>query len=114
MNLPNIILASTSPRREQLLRAMGLRFRVVLPANVEEALSGATPDVLAMHNAQRKARAVAGRHRDALVIGADTIVVLGDEVFGKPRDLLDAAAILERLAGRRHKVITGVCLSHRA
>src|SRR5437867_5883892 len=114
MNLPHIILASASPRREQLLRAMGLRFRVVLPANVEEALGGAASDVLAMHNAERKAGAVAGRHRDAVVIGADTIVVLGGEIFGKPRDLDEAAAMLEQLAGRMHEVITGVCLIHRA
>ena len=115
-----IILASASPRREQLLREMGLRFKVVQPDGVEEALAGAAPDVLAMQNAQRKARAVAGlhavvgRHPDVMVIGADTMVVLDGRIFGKPHDLDDAVRMLEQLAGRQHEVITGVCLLQRA
>ena len=108
-----IILASASPRREHLLREMGLRFTVVRPADVEELLGGAAPDVVAMQNAQRKARAVAGRHPDAMVIGADTIVVLNGKLFGKPRDIEDATQILGQLAGRAHEVITGVCVLHR-
>ena len=111
---PQFILASASPRREQLLREMGLRFTVIAPTGVEEASAGAAPDVLALQNAQRKARAVAGRHPDAMVLGADTIVVLGKDIFGKPRDVNDATVMLERLAGRQHVVITGVCLIHRA
>lgn len=111
---PEIILASASPRREQLLREMRLRFRVVRPEGVEEATRGAAPDVLVMQNARRKARAVAGRFPDALVIGADTEVVLDGVVFGKPRDLADAEAMLGKLAGRRHDVWTGVCVIHRA
>jgi septum formation protein len=69
---------------------------------------------LAIHNAQAKARDVAARHPDALVLGADTIVVPGGEVFGKPRDLDDARRMLRSLSGRGHSVITGVCLIHRA
>lgn len=111
---PQIILASASPRREQLLREMGLHFLVVQPDGVLEEKAGMAPDVLAMHNAQRKARAVAGRHHDAMVIGADTIVVLQTVMFGKPRDRGEAATMLERLAGRAHTVMTGVCLIHRA
>jgi len=110
---PPVILASASPRREQLLREMGLRFTIVRPDGVEELLTGAAPDVLAAQNAQRKARAVAGRHPAALVIGADTIVVLDGKVFGKPADLPAAATMLGRLAGRQHEVITAVCLIHR-
>ena len=109
-----IILASASPRREQLLREMGLRFTVVQPAGVEELLGGAAPDVIAMQNAQCKARAVAGRHPDSVVIGADTIVVLDGKLFGKPRDREDAAQMLASLAGGQHEVVTGVCLLHRA
>jgi len=109
-----IILASASPRREQLLREMGLRFTVVRPDGVEEALAGAAPDVLALQNAQRKARAVAGRHPTAMVIGADTIVVLDGRIFGKPRDHAEAMTMLEQLAGRQHEVITAVCLIHRS
>jgi septum formation protein len=110
---PQIILASASPRREQLLREMGMRFIVVRPDGVEELDGGAAPDVVAMQNAQRKARAVADRHPDSMVIGADTIVVLDGSLFGKPSDREDAARILGQLAGQRHEVITGVCLLHR-
>ncbi len=110
---PQIILASGSPRREQLLREMGLRFIVVRPDNVEEALTGAAPEVLASQNAQRKARAVAKQHPTALVIGADTVVALGGKLFGKPRDKTDAVAMLTELAGRQHDVFTGVCVTHR-
>ncbi|MEI8063896.1 MAG: Maf family protein [Verrucomicrobiota bacterium] len=113
LHKPEIILASASPRRELLLREMGLRFRIVLPTGVEEATGGAVPDVLAMQNAQRKARAIAGRHGEALVIGADTIVVLAGMVFGKPRDLAEAETMLGQLAGRRHDVLTGVCVVDR-
>ena len=108
-----IILASASPRRELLLREMGLAFRVIQPTGVAEATSGFRPDVLVMRNAQHKARAVAGLHREALVIGADTEVVLDGTVFGKPADLPGAEQMLARLAGRTHEVLTGVCLIHR-
>jgi septum formation protein len=111
---PQIILASASPRRERLLREMGSRFLVVRPDDTEELSGGAAPDVVAMHNAQRKARAVAGRHPDSMVIGADTIVVLAGKIFGKPRDREDAHRMLGQLAGQRHEVITGVCLVHRS
>lgn len=67
-----------------------------------------------MQNAQRKARAVAGRHPHSMVIGADTIVVLDGRIFGKPRNREDACRMLGQLAGRRHEVITGVCLVHRS
>jgi septum formation protein len=111
---PQIILASASPRREHLLREMGLRFLVVRPDDIEELSGGAAPDTVAMHNAQRKARAIAGRHPDALVIGADTVVILDRKIFGKPRDHAEARRILGQLAGQRHEVITGVCLIHHA
>ena len=113
-NKPEIILASTSPRREQLLRRMGLRFVVVRPDGVEEELVGAAPDVLALQNARHKARAVAGRHPQSMVIGADTIVVLDGKIFGKPRDREEAVAMLTQLAGHRHEVITAICLIHRS
>ena len=105
-----LILASASPRRELLLREMGLAFTVVRPDNVEELTGGLAPEALATHNAQRKARAVAGHQPQARVLGADTIVVLAGVVFGKPRDRDDAARMLGLLAGRSHEVFTGVCL----
>jgi septum formation protein len=111
---PQIILASASPRRERLLRELGLRFIVVCPDGIEELEGGAAPDVVAMQNAQRKARAIAGRHPHSIVIGADTIVVLDGKIFGKPRDRDDARRMLGQLAGQHHEVITGVCLVHRS
>jgi len=93
---------------------MGLRFAVVRPDGIEEETGGAAPEVLAIRNAQLKARTIAGRHREALVIGADTVVVLSTVLFGKPSDFDDAVRMLQRLVGRQHEVITGVCLVHRA
>ena len=113
LHTPDIILASASPRREQLLREMGLPFRVIVPDGVTEATHGAVPHVLAMQNAQLKASAVAGRHRETFVIGADTIVVLDGVIYGKPRDLAEAAVTLGKLAGKRHEVYTGVAVIHR-
>ncbi|MEI6085124.1 MAG: Maf family protein [Verrucomicrobiota bacterium] len=112
LHKPEIILASASPRRELLLREMGFAFKVIQPTGVAEATNGFAPDVLVMHNAQQKARAVAAQHRESLVIGADTEVVLDDVVFGKPADLAAAESMLAKLAGRRHDVFTGVCVIH--
>lgn len=66
--------------------------------------------MLSLHNAERKARDVAARFPDEVVLGADTVVTLGEEVFGKPADMAHAAAMLGRLAGKVHEVVTGVCL----
>ncbi|MCS7049259.1 MAG: Maf family protein [Verrucomicrobiae bacterium] len=109
----DIILASASPRRQQLLRELGLRFRVVVPVGITEQVDGLPPATLAMENARRKAAAVAANHPEALVIGADTIVVQGTRIFGKPGSIEEADAMLCALAGHRHDVITGVCLIHR-
>ena len=112
MNLPPLILASASPRRADLLRQAGLEFQVV-PGDAPEAHpEHLTPTEICQVNAYRKARAVAKKHPDALVLGADTIVALGTQVFGKPADLEDAHRILSKLQGRIHEVITGVCLIH--
>lgn len=107
-----LILASASPRREALLRQLGIPFRVV-PAQVAEvAPKHLTPRELARFNAWRKARAVAQAHPDAVVLGADTVVCLGRTVFGKPASLAQARQFLCRLQGRTHEVITGICLMH--
>ena len=109
-----LILASASPRRAELLQSLGLSFDV-LPTGVDERdQHPVSVHDLALHNAQAKARDAAARHPDAVVLGADTIVVLGNEVFGKPRDLDDARRMLRCLSGQTHSVITGVCLVHRA
>lgn len=106
----SLILASASPRRQFLLQRLGLSFRVEVSAAAESASGHLTPRENCLANAGAKARAVAQRFPEALVIGADTEVALGNAVFGKPRDLREAALFLTRLAGRTHEVITGVSL----
>jgi len=112
----DIILASRSPRRRDLLGLLGRAFRVIEPEHEEQRLPGEHPGNYAVRNAREKARSV--RHHAAaenfLVIGADTIVVLGERILEKPRDAADAHAMLRALAGRRHEVITGLALLTRA
>jgi septum formation protein len=112
MTRPFLILASASPRRAQLLRFLGVRFRVV-PSDAPEVEHGhLSPRELCRLNAYRKARAVAVRFPDALVLGADTLVFLGRRIFGKPATRREAEEMLARLQGRTHHVVTGVALIH--
>src|SRR5579885_2759834 len=105
-----IVLASASPRRQQLLRDAAVNF-VVKPANIPEIRRpGEAPREFAERMAQEKARAVAAHHDAEFVLGADTIVVVDNDVLGKPESDEDAAQMLRLLSGRRHEVITGVCL----
>ena len=112
MKLPPLILASASPRRAELLGELGVKFRVVPSDAPEIAHDEFSPQELCQLNAHRKARTVAKKHPDALAMGADTLVFLGREILGKPRDLGDAHRMLRRLQGRTHQVVTGVCLMH--
>lgn len=107
-----LILASASQRRAELLRHLGLDFKVVPSDAAELAAGQLSPLELCQINAHRKARAVAKRFPDALVLGADTLVFLGQEILGKPADLADARQMLGRLQGRTHQVVTGVSLVH--
>jgi septum formation protein len=91
---------------------LGLPFTVVASRVEELAADYLTAREMAMVNAHRKARAVAKRHPDALVLGADTVVALGDQVFGKPMDMAEARGMLRALSGRSHQVITGMALMH--
>jgi septum formation protein len=110
VKLPPLILASASPRRAELLRQLQPEFQIV-PGDAEEIFDGQlSPLELCQLNAHRKARAVAKKIPDALVLGADTLVFLDGEIMGKPRDLADARRILARLHGRTHQVVTGVSL----
>ena len=110
MKSPPVILASASPRRAELLREIVAEFQVI-PGHAEEFQpEHLSPSEAGLLNAYRKARVIAKKFPEALVIGADTEVVLGRRIFGKPRDLADAHAMLADLAGREHLVITGVCL----
>lgn len=105
-----IVLASSSPRRQELLRQVGIPFEVDAPEVDEHVLEPLPPASLVEQLALRKARTVARRHPGRIVLGADTIVVVDGEVLGKPADRADAAAMLERLSGRSHQVLTGVAV----
>lgn len=114
MNLPRVILASVSPRREELLEQLGVRFQVIPAKSAEVAPAYLTPHEICQVNAHRKARVVAREHPDVLVIGADTVVALGNQVFGKPANIAEARRMLAGLSGETHHVITGVALMHLA
>jgi septum formation protein len=105
-----LILASASPRRQELLRNAGIAF-TVQPADINETpLVGESPRDCAERLAREKALAVFQERPRDCVLGADTIVVVDDAILGKPRDTTDAARMLRLLSGRTHAVITGVCL----
>lgn len=105
-----LVLASGSPRRAELLRTAGLDF-VVDPADADEsALPGEDARAYVRRVAGAKARVVARRHRDAVVLAADTTVALDGEIVGKPADADDAVAMLARLSGRTHQVHTAVAV----
>jgi septum formation protein len=109
--MTKIVLASASPRRRELLSQVGISFEVV-PGDIDEEnaeLSG-TPGQKAEQLAYMKAANVAARLESGLVLGADTIVVCDDEIFGKPADEDDARRMLMKLGGREHQVITGIAL----
>ncbi len=109
-----LVLASASPRRRDLLRDMGLSFTVE-PADVDERTGvPEEPGAHALHVAERKVRALADRFREAVVLGADTIVVCDGRILGKPGDDAEAFAMLRALSGREHTVMTGVCAAHPA
>jgi septum formation protein len=105
-----LVLASASPRRHELLRNAGISF-VVQPTEIPEVPQPAeAPAAFAERMAREKALAGFRRQPDSFVLGADTIVVVDSEILGKPRDGADAAGMLRMLSGRKHQVITGVCL----
>lgn len=110
-----VTLASSSPRRQALLRRAGYRVRVVAPNVDERRHRGEAPADFVRRLARAKCAAVAdGLPATALVLGADTAVVIDGRVLGKPASPAHATAMLRRLAGRRHRVVTGVCLICRA
>jgi septum formation protein len=107
---PPLILASASPRRAELLKLLRVKFRIIPSDATEVVHEHLTPLEICQLNAHRKARAVAKRIPDALVIGADTLVFLDNKILGKPRNRADARRMLARLQGRTHQVVTGVSL----
>lgn len=103
---PRLVLASQSPRRRELLEQLGIPFEVRAARTDESVLPGEAPREYVLRVAREKARAVAGD----VVLGADTSVVLGDEVLGKPEGPDDARRMLRALSGNRHAVLTAVCV----
>ena len=106
-----LVLASSSPRREELLRNAAINFVVQATNIAEDPLPDEGPRALAERLAKEKAAAVSAERRFDYILGADTVVVIDDQILGKPRDGADAARMLRLLSGCSHQVITGVCLS---
>jgi septum formation protein len=106
-----LILASASPRRAELLRNAGIAFTTQATRIPELRQRGESPKRFAERLAREKARAIRARKPRSLVLGADTIVVVGGRVLGKPRDQRDARRMLRVLSGRTHQVTTAVCLA---
>lgn len=109
-----LILASASPRRSELLSRAGLAFEVIAADVDESPLDGETPEAYVVRVAHAKADQVARAHPEALVLAADTTVVLEGRILGKPASVDEALATLEALGGRTHRVLSAVALSGRA
>ena len=106
-----LILASTSPRRHELLTLLGLPFEVVAPPFVEQIRAHLSAEEQAVEFAAGKAKSCLSSYPDALILGSDTLIHLGAEVLGKPVDLADAEVMLRRLAGQKHRIVTAVALA---
>ena len=105
--MKKIILASASPRRKELLEKIGLMFEVE-PSNFEEEMHpGLAPHELAQNISLQKAKAVARKHKNSVVIAADTFIVFGNQILGKPHTANEARKMLETINGKSHRVITG-------
>jgi septum formation protein len=105
-----LVLASISPRRKAILNQLGIPFEAV-GSKVVEALSGMMPtDDMACQMAMRKAESVHHLYHNRWILGADTIVVMREKVFGKPRDAHECREMLQYLSGKNHRVITGFCI----
>lgn len=107
---PRLILASGSPRRQQLLADAGVAFEVNVVAVDEDEVRAPSPEQLVTARARLKAEATAATIKEGFVLGADTVIVLDGEVLGKPRDEEDARRMLSRLSDRAHAVMTGVAI----
>ncbi len=110
LNLPNLILASNSPRRAEILTAVGWNYTKDVADVDESEIAGETPDDYVQRLALEKAEAVAARYGTAVVLGADTTVVIENQILGKPTDLADARRMLRMLSGDWHEVLTGVAI----
>ena len=109
---PRLILASASPRRQELMKLLRFNFEVRASGVPEEPRSGESPVQLVMRLARAKAEAIRDTRPEAWVVGADTVVVCGSEVLGKPESPEAAGDMLRKLSGRAHEVLTGICILH--
>lgn len=105
-----LILASSSPRRQEYIRLLDRPFLCESPEVSEEISGQMRPEEMVIELACRKAESVAAKHREGVVIGADTVVVLEDEILGKPLDEQAAKTMLQKLSGKKHQVFTGICV----
>ena len=109
--IPEIILASASPRRQELLKYIVPEFSII-PADIDETLPDDIPaEEAAEFLAVKKAKHISEKNPAGIVIGSDTVVVIDGEILGKPKDTADAERMLRKLSGKTHSVITGVCIS---
>lgn len=106
-SMKKIILASASPRRRELLEKIGLKFEAEPSALEERVLATSDPHKLAIENSLAKARAIAAKHRNAIIIAADTFGVFRGKIIGKPHTPAEARKMLQTLSGKSHLVITG-------
>jgi septum formation protein len=111
--IPKIILASKSPRRQELLRLMDIEFRIVLKDVDESYPDDLKPEEIAVYIAEKKAKAFDETVTDEIVLTADTIVCIDNKILGKPDNAAHAVEMLKLLSGRMHRVITGVCLLYK-
>ena len=110
MQIKNIILASQSPRRKELLNLLDLNFKVEIPEVNEVYTENLEVIKVAEYLANLKAKAFTNISADTIVISADTVVILNEQILGKPKNKTEAAKMLQILSNRNHKVMTGVCI----
>ena len=110
INLPKLILASGSPRRAEILTSVGWDFTKDVADIDESEIAGETPENYVQRLAREKAVIVAAKYENAIVLGADTTVVIDNQILGKPTDLPDARRMLKMLSGNWHEVLTGVAI----
>jgi len=110
--MDKVVLASNSPRRKEILNRIGIRFQII-PSNINEHLDlNFSPTKIAKYWSIQKTKNISEKYRDNIIIGADTIVSLNNEVFGKPFNKDHSIEILKKLSGNIHEVITGVSIAH--
>lgn len=110
LTLPKLILASASPRRAEILKAVGWEFEKQTADIDESSLEGENAEDYVQRLAAEKARVIAEKNADAMVLGADTIVVIDKKIIGKPKDFDEARRMLKALSGKWHEVLTGVAI----